>query len=225
MGIELSAADPQVAAHRVGEGVQQRVLHQVADDLAQRPGEAVQLAGDLDLAVDQHGRMAQPRLQHAEHLVDGRLQMEAAPPRAGLVGRDLLEMLHQFFGMVERAGQDVGRAVHVMQEGQQAAAPQRAVLQGAQRLARAAVQDRGRHHAIAERRVELVRHAGNERAQGGHLLDALQLVLRFQQMAAGGAELGRAQAHTGLKKGVHVAELALGLELRGHVPGHAEEAD
>src|SRR5581483_7829871 len=147
------------------ECVDQRIADQVGQDLGERAGEAVD---DQRLRAAQRHRvtgLAQAGTEADQHFLDVLLQREAAPLAARLVDRDLLEAADQVRGAIEVGEDDARRLVGDRHEPLDVGRREHAGLVPLHELRALRLQRRRRGDADADRRVDLVRHARDQRAE------------------------------------------------------------
>ena len=113
-------------------------------------------------------RALELRFEGSEHFFEGVTQIEAATTHAGLVYRHLFEMADQFGGTGGVAFQQLGGLTATTEELFELGAAQGAAIDCAGELLQVFAQGAGHSAGIAQRRVEFVRHASHQIAQGSH---------------------------------------------------------
>ena len=109
---------------RALEGMHQRILDEVGNDLAECARIAVEADPDLGLEIEAIGRMLEAWHQRHAHLLQHRRQVEDATPVTGLVDRHLLEVLDQVGGADEVAFEQVVRFAYAGDEAIEYRTPQ-----------------------------------------------------------------------------------------------------
>ena len=171
--------------------MQQRVVDEVGDHLAERPGIAVHADRVGHVHLDVVVGRADPVHHGGDDFVAHLLQVEEAALLGGAVDRDLLEAVDQ----VGRAGQPAhhqpGRLLRVGHEGGQLRAAQAGAVHQHFDLGGFFLHGRGDQQAVADRGVQFVRHARHQRAERGQLFLRHQLRLRVLQLAVGAGVVER----------------------------------
>ena len=190
------------------EPVQQRVVNQIGQYLAERAGIALQ--PNMGGHVPQYATVFfDDRIEREQNFGHQRVQRERSPLRAGLVHRHLLEARHQIARTAQVAGDDLGCQSRFINK----ALKIRSTHAGVHELRKglhSVLQRAGYRQTIANGCVELVRHTRHQRAQGRQLFRLYELVLgqlqgfqRVRQITVRGPQLSSALHHTGFQLHVH----------------------
>nr|GEY76804.1 hypothetical protein [Tanacetum cinerariifolium] len=183
--LRSQARRPQAhhAMFSVFERVQQRVVDQVDDHLAVRSREAVHRDIVRHFQFQLMAGLADLVLHRGDDFGAGLVQIEVPAFGAGLVHRHLLEAVDQLRRVVQAAHQQGGCLARRVDEVLEVRTAQGIVVLARFDLRGFRFQRAGDHQAVADRRIEFVRDAGHQRAEGCQLFALHQLLLRVLQLA------------------------------------------
>jgi hypothetical protein len=142
---------------------------------------------------------------------------EDAAPLAGLVHRQLLEIVAQRGGAVGVALDDVAGLQTLADKVAGAGALQGARLQRRGKAAQLTVERAGGGERAAQRRVELMRDAGHQPPQRGHFFRLHQLLGRHAQFVVGMLQFGRALLNAQFQRRVQLFDFCLARAARAYL--------